>query len=314
MQNGGKPDPPKKGRSIASYLNPKNWGLPDYSNLSFNEAYQKAEDNSEFMFGDKRIIKRSIDDNRRAVERGNKNFWREYRRNLYDTEPFEDPRYNDAETERRYNDALDLHYRYGNPKIKLMGEDQGTYKNRASFDFNNNSMEVFFSTDGKTDRGKMVDGYIAELLHARQLKDEGKVGVWQHQNRDFAKHNLVPGREGFRDAYDSLLYTDPESIEGVHFAQGPALTDRLLDRDYDLEERNVYKDNRKSYLDSYSMFTEIDPYVDQKVLRILQRALSEQGYDLTGSTKKDGTMDGIWGKESKKAFKEYSDKVYMNSF
>jgi hypothetical protein len=48
-------DPPKRG--VVSHLNPKNWGVPDYtSESSFNQAFKKASDSGakEFMYGDTR--------------------------------------------------------------------------------------------------------------------------------------------------------------------------------------------------------------------------------------------------------------------
>ena len=53
----------------------------------------------------------------------------------------------------------------------------------------------------------------------------------------------------------------------------------------------------------------MDPYRNQGSLRILQKALAEQGYDMKSSTKADGTMDGIWGKETKAAYAKYQQDM-----
>ena len=117
-------------------------------------------------------------DNRRSAEKQNTNFWREYKNYLA-------TKYRENEIEKRYNDALDLHYKYGNPKINLLSDDDAkARKNQTEYSDNlhggrsnfipeTNTMNIFYNYDGKFDAETLVSNYLAELLHARQLKDLG---------------------------------------------------------------------------------------------------------------------------------------------
>ncbi|MEI6774538.1 MAG: hypothetical protein WCL18_07315 [bacterium] len=67
-------------------------------------------------------------------------------------------------------------------------------------------------------------------------------------------------------------------------------------RDYALEEDEDHKEERLEILNTYAQqykHREFKPYENQGVIRIIQRALAEQGYELS-SLKADETFDGIW--------------------
>ena len=294
------------GSWFPSWMNPKNWGVTDYSQKykTQSEAYKNAPDKSEFLYNGVRIKKDIAADNRNSAYLQNKNYWREYKNYLSEM-------YSPDEIEKRYNDALDLHYRYGNPKIRLLSDDdakankyQTSYSDklqggRSNFTLDN-SINIFYNKKGKFDREAMFNNYKQEILHARQLKDMGYTKFVEHQREDFKRNNI----SGYDEKeYDKKMYSDLRSIEGVHKLQTTGLNTRY-DRDYELEDNPKYKEERLEILNKYKN-SEFHPYKNQGDLRILQRALVEQGYKLPKSAKKDGTFDGIWGQETKNALLEY---------
>lgn len=301
------------GSLLPGWLNPKNWGVPDYTSKykTQSEAYKNAPDKSEFLYNGIRIKKDIDADNRKSAYLQNKNYWREYKNYLSEI-------YADDEIEKRYNDALDLHYKYGNPKIRLLSDDDAksnkygtSYSNnlqggRSNFTLDN-TMNIFYNKAGKFDRETMFNNYKQELLHARQLKDMGYAKFVEHQKEDFNRNNI----SGYnKEDYDKKMYSDLKSIEGVHKLQTQGINERY-NRDYDLEEDSKYKKERYEILSKYKN-TEFHPYENQGDIRVVQKALVEQGYKLPKSTKKDGSFDGIFGDETKNALLEYQKSQNQN--
>jgi hypothetical protein len=294
---------------VKSTLNPKNWGVPDYSDKykTQGEAYKNAQDKSEFLYNGVRIKKDIASDNRNSAYLQNKNYWREYKNYLSEN-------FSDDEIEKRYNDALDLHYRYGNPKINLLSDDDaksGKYQTsyseslqsgRSNFTLDN-TINIFYNKSGKFDREAMFDNYKQEMLHSRQLKDKGFNNFVEHQIEDFKRNNILIGD---KQDYDKKMYSDLKSIEGVHILETEGINTRY-NRDYKLEENPDYKHERLYILNKYKT-DDFHPYQNQGDLRVIQKALSEQGYKLPKSTKKDGSFDGIWGDETKNALLDYQIK------
>ena len=105
------------------------------------------------------------------------------------------------------------------------------------------------------------------------------------------------------------MYYDPKSIEYVHRAEGKGMAARH-NRDYYTEESPDRKDARQRRLNDFKN-SEVHPYANQGDIRVLQKALAEQGYDMSSSTKADGTMDGIWGKDTKAAFAKYQADIKL---
>ena len=149
----------------------------------------------------------------------------------------------------------------------------------------------------------MFDNYKQEMLHARQLKDKGFHNFVEHQREDFKRNNILIGD---KQGYDKKMYSDLKSIEGVHILESNGINDRYF-RDYELEENPDYKHKRLYILNKYKT-SDFHPYQNQGDLRVIQKALSEQGYKLPKSTKSDGTFDGIFGDETKNALLDYQTK------
>lgn len=174
---------------MVTNINPRNWWVEDFSQeKDFKSVYAKAKnklgDKSEFLRNGKRFSVDITRDNRESAEKQNKNFWREYKNYLLE-------KFWENEVEKRYNDALDLHYKYGNPKINLLNDGDDTrwiteYENRSSFSPGTNSINIYFSQNGKLDKEFMFNNYKQEMLHSRQFKDLGKKEFYRQTNPNFS--------------------------------------------------------------------------------------------------------------------------------
>lgn len=79
--------------------------------------------------------------------------------------------------------------------------------------------------------------------------------------------------------------------------------------------RNSYYNKQNKYFRQYYSDKELSELnIDKKNFDTLalQIELSNRGYKLPKSTKKDGTLDGIWGEETKKALLDYQSKNKKN--
>jgi len=71
----------QNGLTIPSWMNPKNWGVPDYSDKykTQGEAYKNAQDKSEFLYNGVRIKKDIASDIRNPANLQIKNNWGKYK-------------------------------------------------------------------------------------------------------------------------------------------------------------------------------------------------------------------------------------------
>ena len=300
-------------------------GGGDPGDGSFGEAYRKAAYGSTFWWNGKRFKKDLENDNAAARQRvidKNPVFWNHVKNEINASNKDKyDNRGNllyvgkDLENynTRSLNDRIDLHIKSGNPNITIGNPNSPFGLGRAFFTNDNNTMNLYgWDEDTKVNSSLLMDDYREELLHARQLKDWGIERFNEHQMEDFDRHNIYwdPVTEtwiNYKENYDSQMYDDPNSIEGVHNAQSEGLKSRL-NRNFDVEEKNDINNksdrlyNITPYITGEKSF---DAYENQGDLRQLQKVLDEYGYDLSNSIKKDGTYDGIYGEETKKAFEKY---------
>lgn len=247
---------------IKAVLNPKNWGVPDYSDKykTQGEAYKNAQDKSEFLYNGVRIKKDIASDNRNSAYLQNKNYWREYKNYLSEN-------FSDDDIEKRYNDALDLHYKYGNPKIKLTndGDDKigvTETSNRSSFNPSTNEMIIYFSVNGKLDREFMFNNYKQELLHARQLKDLGKQEFYRQSDPNSSTTIMHLQNELVKKGYKLPLSTKKNGMmDGVYGDETSTIVKSILSSDeykkyvgesYKYKEKDWNKNKRAEILDALS--------------------------------------------------------------
>lgn len=287
MQGGGSYRTKEKDASW-NWLNPLNWGVPDYSDKgNFDQAYALARKNNDkqFMYGSKRIAVKDGGKqvSYRMIEEANPQFTSRYKAEMQRMYP--------ADADKRYQDMLDLHLRYGNPKVNMVNE-----KGRAFFSIPSNAMTIYANDP--------IGDYISEMNHSRQRATMGPKALQQKQIADMKRNKVVTAED-----YDNTMYDDPNSIEGVHYNYDFPLKMRMMYRQYDLEQDESSKARaaRLKILND-SALGKFDPYADQYNIRALQRALHENGYALPGSIKADNTFDGIYGKETKAALEAFKRK------
>ena len=296
-------------RKVGRKLNVLNINVPDYTDKGdFNTAYKYARekqnttgktiDSGLFMWNGKKYttedsgIKKSA---AQITEEQNPEFTNMYRKYMYDQ--YADPKL----AEKKYQDMLTLHNKYGNPKVTIGVRTEDNPTGRAHYVHDSNEMFIYGNKQSKDPKVKatpedLIRDYWNELLHSRQkvdLKDK-------FYDQDQADNLKYPNYED--------QYNDPNTLEGVHYTEGPALENRLLYRDYDLEEHVDYTKERTQILNKY-IGKQFDPYKNQDELRVIQKALGEKGYSMSKSQKSDGTYDGIYGEETKKALEEYRQAI-----
>jgi hypothetical protein len=291
---------------------------------SFGAAYKKASYGSTFWWNGKQYKKDLEKDNeagRQSIINQNPTFWENIKKEVNDNNKSyygDDGKqlYSGKELEalnkRSLNDILDHHLKSGNPNIVLnnsLGADGNP--SRAFFRPETNTMfPKGLDDNNKQQSDLLMRDYIEELLHARQLNDKGKERFDEHVREDYARHNIYwDGNEwvNYKENFDSQMYDDPLSIEGVHYLQAPGLESRLR-RNFDVEEKDDTQNKNERLWDITPYITgekTFGPYENQGDLRKLQKVLDEYGYALPNSRKKDGTFDGIYGDETKKAFEQY---------
>ena len=98
-----------------------------------------------------------------------------------------------------------------------------------------------------------------------------------------------------------VSFYDKWDLSPMDFGKPFEIYDRIYTKDYGdgKQKRMYYTDKELSNLD-----------INKKDFDTLalQRELSNRGYKLPKSTKKDGSFDGIWGDETKKALINWQTK------
>ncbi|MEI6774539.1 MAG: hypothetical protein WCL18_07320 [bacterium] len=61
---------------------------------------------------------------------------------------------------------------------------------RSNFVAETNEMNIFYNYDGKFSAKTLVENYLAELLHARQLSDLGLEEFYRRQGADIKRNNI----------------------------------------------------------------------------------------------------------------------------
>jgi peptidoglycan hydrolase-like protein with peptidoglycan-binding domain len=293
--------------------------------VPFADAYRNAPYGSTFSWNGKRYkkdLQKDKEVSRQSVLDKNPVFWDNMKKeikfnneNRYGKDGYIKYKSNELEklNQKSLNDIIDLHIKSGNPDINIGNPNSATDPGRAFFTRGNNTLNIYgWNENKKVNSESLIDDYMEELLHARQLKDWGIERYNQHSEEDYARHNIYYDYDkkkwiNYEENYDSQMYDDPKSIEGVHYIQKNGLSERL-ERDFDIEEKDdAYNKDARTYdvEDYITKDATFHPYEHQGDLRKLQAVLDENGYSLPKSRMKDGSYDGIFGEETKKALEKY---------
>ena len=343
------------GSWFPSWMNPKNWGVTDYSDKGdFNTAYSSArkEGKKEFLFNGKRYntdykgtpqqqLKETGITNEQNI--GSKMLKRVYKnttpytfilppliQGLKGYAGFEDKN-RDIDVENPFPIA---YYLENNQKVfrDLPEEEQKRYKELskpyfkraddawALYTGNSQRFKTFEISNHKPSNSKNKDDYYYSLnkSYPELLDFVEKEGV----NLKYGESKQVeePTRLVLRnfkigknkdERGDYISYYDTwnlnPSFEFPIPEQGKPfeIYDRIYIKDYGdgKQKRMYYTDKELSELN-----------IDKKDFDTLalQRELSNRGYKLPKSTKQDGSLDGIWGDETKNALLEYRKSQNKN--
>ena len=336
------------GSWFPSWMNPKNWGVTDYSDKGdFNTAYSSArkEGKKEFLFNDKRYntdykgtpqqqLKETGITNEQII--GSKKLKKVYK----NTTPYTSilppliqglkgyAGFEDKNRDINVENPLPIAYYLENNQKSfrdLPEEEQKKYKELskpyfkraddawALYTGNPQRFKTFEISNHKPSNSKNKDDYYYSLnkSYPELLDFVEKEGV----NLKYGESKQVeePTRLVLRnfkigknkdERGDYISYYDTwnlnPSFEFPIPEQGKPfeIYDRIYIKDYGdgKQKRMYYTDKELSELN-----------IDKKDFDTLalQRELSNRGYKLPKSTKKDGTFDGVWGDETKNAFLEY---------
>ncbi len=380
------PDWDKVKNKIKATLNPKNWGVPDYSDKGSRDAAYAAARKAgekEFMWNNRRfntkydgtseqqlketgitdkqmlksnIVRDRMEDNIYDFEYHTKNPITKMKNVVLDNEKEVD--YLDIEGEipenkKTHKDLLSLYLgkpqKYNTVSISKYKPSDSKEKDKEYFSINSKEFKdyVFKHLD---------EDYIAQGIRTGEIKPardkNGKVIPNRYIIRDIGtglgEFTIDRGKDengeyiSYWDKWDLNPYKgiysgkDISNIEDLSFGIGKPynIYDRLYFRDNPdkdkfkenaplsskisnklLKHRNYYYTKRSKYIRQY--------YSDKELLELdinkknfdtlaLQRELRNRGYKLPKSTKKDGTLDGIWGEETKNALLDYQSKNKKN--
>ena len=190
-------------------------------------------------------------------------------------------------------------------------------------------MGKFFPSVGEDNNGKYIAYYDKWDLNPLNLKvpftnkeittDFGK--PFEIYDRIYYRDNPNYNKELFNQLNNELKYT--ETLKTEYDSYGNYVY-RDIDNnivtlpnnisyliDYQNELKDKIKNFPKKYIRQYysdKELSELDINKRNFDTLALQRELSNRGYKLPKSTKKDGSFDGVWGEETKNALIDWQNK------
>lgn len=349
-----------------SKLNPKNWGVPDYSSKKdFGMAYSTArkEGKKEFLFNGKRYntnykgtpqqqlketgildnrlgvqgklenrayntVKPSVyDDN--AIGQNIKNFVNN--RDRFDTSESSDlvKQLKEANKNKDYTKVKKILKKLKSYNSNYSGLDDPYSedawriylgKPQSENTFNVSNYRPSKSKDVNMNYYSLPEAFKEELFNLYNSK-EIKEGV----NSEFSFENVfgenssrarVLGNftvnKGKDERGEYISYYDKYDLSPTLPVVGKSEVSNYLGKPFEIYDRIYIKDygdgkqKRMYYTDKELL--ELDINKKNFDTLALQRELSNRGYKLPKSTKKDGDFDGIWGDETKNALLDYQAK------
>jgi len=308
---------------VKSVLNPKNWGVEDYTNKGdFNTAYSTARQagEKEFMFNNKRY---------------NTNYKGTPEQQLKETGILNEQLQGKSELrDRMYENLTPINYnvsRLYNTIIKNEEEWDRQYNKE-----NNKDLEDIYRL--YLGKPQINNSYKTSIYKPTISKDANKIYYsFSNINADKAFHNynnwdskygdpdlitsfqldkpfntLVTRSNTFTLGKDTrgnyISYYDKWDMNPLNLKLFNKEITTDVGKPIELYDRIYYKDyetGRKQMYYSDKELSELDINKKNFDTLALQRELSNRGYKLPKSTKKDGSFDGILGEETKNALLEY---------
>jgi hypothetical protein len=313
------------GSWFPSWMNPKNWGVTDYSDrkdFSTSYSYARNKGEKEFLYKGKRYstaMKPIAGD----VVQKRENFT-----------PINDYLATEAAGGKRrqetYGNLGDLYAYFAGQPLKSTTLHYSRYKPTNSK--NPNAQYVAIKDDKFID--EVLENYDRVFNRKELLKDEKEIkpNTWAvsgytrptteqlNKNKGTGKSGDLfyeKGKDHVSNSIGRYFLSKGNDDRGNYisyydiFDRGSGKSDSkgLLTAPYEIYDRIYVKDygdgKQKRMYYSDKELSELN--IDKKDFDTLglQRELSNRGYKLPNSTKQDGSFDGIWGDETKNALLEY---------
>jgi len=319
---------------IKAVLNPKNWGVSDYSDKGdFNTAYAAARKagEKEFMWNNQRFNTQNAGTASQQFKMyGNTNamvtseaddktkqkiFKNSFVGNSMDAETLErsfvlntlsgTPSYRDSAVHPNREEAYAKFRNQPLEKSKkeLMDEYTkiGSSKIRPQFNaftntiYGNSTTAETAHAYRNTEKSEIISFIKDYIKYPFFTEDQQLAGYTNRDHFEFDTHNIV------EPVLESYLYGEIEK-EDI-----PIYIKKLREQNQKyLSNKNNLKNTFNT--DDLKLFYPYTKKSSKYKIQGLQKTLSEKGYKLPKSTKKDGTFDGIWGEETKNALLDYQSK------
>ena len=329
---------------VKSTLNPKNWGVSDYSDKGdFNTAYSSARKagEKEFMWNNKRYSTKKDTDPIYKDEYLNAygkiyypNYIKSVNKNLdlksdtipsterahfipvinkifyYDEESFNEELAHEVRKEKTLIDGI----KYGKDKIK---HGENVYDVPNTMEYKTHRMTqpgLAFVREGNLSKEdiKKVQNYLKVEPDGFFHEKSYKALVDKYYNEK--EVNAYLKRVEYR------LYDEDLKKNNLKYPYGDIMGDYYLDKiaeDKNIRLKSLSNHPRYTFYDSE---LKGDYYSDKELSELdinkknfntytLQRELSNRGYKLPKSTREDGDFDGILGDETKNALLDWQNKT-----
>lgn len=366
------PDWDKVKNKIKATLNPKNWGVPDYSDKGSRDAAYAAAKKAgekEFMWNNKRFntLQKNLP-GERITQRDDfsGNFLSKKANEVAGGNPNRDKFFGEnfilgiighadraiVNREDDYKEMYDLYrYYFGQPLkenilskskyhpsnaknnfdnyiainddefinqiilkgIELNIQDNETvpFSGYAKFNTPTGATRIAPTPDkvGKPYEYKRPDGKIIRGIYGETREQQDETFKKYYKTNALGNFRIGKGSDerGEYFSYYDLFDIDRGNEKSNTFvtAKPFEIYDRIYIKDYgDGQKKRMYYTDKE--------LLELDINKKNFDTLALQRELRNRGYKLPKSTKKDGTLDGIWGEETKNALLDYQSKNKKN--
>ena len=298
------------GLTIPSWLNPKNWGVTDYSDKGdFNTAYSTArkDGKKEFLFKDKRYSTAMKPIAGDVVQKRE-----DFEGNFMSKTSIQD-------RDKWYKgEKLSSFYEYfaGLPLTDraLM---YSKYKPQNSKD--KNKMYIGINDEKlKQDLWEKAN-YAFDPETREKVFGRDRINIIDENNVNFISHSALghskfsrgkDDRGDYYSIYDVFDVGTGKGFLGANIGETVG-----ANKSYEIYDRMYYKDYNGTKKRMYYTDKELSELnIDKKDFDTLalQKELVNRGYKLPKSTKKDYSLDGVWGDETKNALLEYRKSQNKN--
>jgi hypothetical protein len=295
------------GGNVPIWLNPYNWGVTDYTNIGdFSSSYKlaKTRGETEFLWNGKRYSTQTVKEKERdgaytpilsnEIDKFFTKRYEEYNVNRKDYKESQD--YAELQAIKNYIGVKsDLSLSKYKPTISknpnaIYYSYPEAYKDKIL-----NAIERFESRPKSKVNPNPYTTALGNFNYGRGKDERGDYLGYAD------KWDLHPGQlMGVKPEYRSgILDTEVSDLLGV--GKPFEIYDRIYIKDYgDGKQKRMYYSDKE--------LSELDVNKKNFDTLALQRELSNRGFKLSNSTRKDGTFDGVLGEETKKALLDWKQK------